>query len=67
MIAEATQTTRRSVSSDSDVALRARSIHIRKVAVLGAGTMGSRIAAHFANAGVSVVLLDIPHPGCPGR
>jgi 3-hydroxyacyl-CoA dehydrogenase len=33
---------------------------IRKVAVLGAGTMGSRIAAHFANAGVPVVLLDIP-------
>jgi 3-hydroxyacyl-CoA dehydrogenase len=33
---------------------------IRKVAVLGAGTMGSRIAAHIANAGVPVVLLDIP-------
>ncbi|HUI80117.1 MAG TPA: 3-hydroxyacyl-CoA dehydrogenase NAD-binding domain-containing protein [Bryobacteraceae bacterium] len=32
---------------------------IRKVAVLGAGTMGSRIAAHFANAGLPVVLLDI--------
>jgi 3-hydroxyacyl-CoA dehydrogenase len=32
---------------------------IRKVAVLGAGTMGSRIAAHVANAGVPVVLLDI--------
>jgi len=35
------------------------SILIRKVAVLGAGTMGSRIAAHFANAGLPVVLLDI--------
>src|SRR6516165_2785116 len=33
---------------------------IRKVAVLGAGTMGSRIAAHMANAGLPVVLLDIP-------
>ena len=33
---------------------------IRKAAVLGAGTMGSRIAAHLANAGLSVVLLDIP-------
>jgi 3-hydroxyacyl-CoA dehydrogenase len=33
---------------------------IRKAAVLGAGTMGSRIAAHLANAGVPVVLLDIP-------
>ena len=32
---------------------------IRKAAVLGAGTMGSRIAAHLANAGVPVVLLDI--------
>lgn len=32
---------------------------IRKVAVLGAGTMGSRIAAHIANAGLPVVLLDI--------
>jgi len=36
---------------------------IRKVAVLGAGTMGSRIAAHIANAGVPVVLLDIVPPG----
>jgi 3-hydroxyacyl-CoA dehydrogenase len=32
---------------------------IRRVAVLGAGTMGSRIAAHFANAGVPSVLLDV--------
>ncbi len=32
---------------------------IKKVAVLGAGTMGSRIAAHFANAQVSVLLLDL--------
>jgi len=29
------------------------------VALLGAWTMGSRIAAHIANAGVPVVLLDI--------
>ena len=36
---------------------------IREVAVLGAGTMGSRIAAHIANAGVPVVLLDIVPPG----
>lgn len=33
--------------------------HIRKVAVLGSGVMGSRIACHFANAGCSVLLLDI--------
>ena len=32
---------------------------IRRVAVLGAGTMGSRIAAHFANAGVPAILLDV--------
>jgi len=32
---------------------------IRKVAVLGAGTMGSRIAAHLANASIPAVLLDI--------
>ena len=32
---------------------------IRKVAVLGSGIMGSRIACHFANIGVSVLLLDI--------
>lgn len=32
---------------------------IEKVAVLGAGTMGSRIAAHFANAGIPCYLLDI--------
>ena len=35
---------------------------ISKVAVLGAGTMGARIAAHFANAGVPCVLLDIVTP-----
>src|ERR1700692_2229425 len=32
---------------------------INKCAVLGAGTMGARIAAHFANAGVPTYLLDI--------
>lgn len=32
---------------------------IRKVAVIGSGTMGGGIAAHCANAGLSVVLLDI--------
>ena len=32
---------------------------LRSVAVLGAGTMGSRIAAHFANAGVPALLLDV--------
>ena len=32
---------------------------IRSVAVLGAGTMGAQIAAHFANAGVPALLLDL--------
>jgi len=36
---------------------------IRKAAVLGAGTMGARIAAHLANAGLEVVLLDLASPG----
>jgi len=35
---------------------------IQKVAVLGAGAMGARIAAHFANAGVPSLLLDIVPP-----
>ena len=33
---------------------------IKKAAVLGSGIMGSRIACHFANIGVEVLLLDIP-------
>lgn len=33
--------------------------NIKKVAVLGSGVMGSRIACHFANIGVEVLLLDI--------
>jgi 3-hydroxyacyl-CoA dehydrogenase len=39
---------------------------IHKVAVLGAGTMGARIAAHFANAGVPSYLLDIVPPDADG-
>ena len=39
---------------------------IRKVAVLGAGTMGSRIAAHFANAGIDCLLLDVPVTNASG-
>lgn len=35
---------------------------IRRAGVIGAGVMGSGIAAHFANAGVEVVLLDIVPP-----
>src|SRR2546422_235641 len=42
---------------------------INKVAILGAGTMGARIAAHFANAGVPSYLLDIvpPDADAPAR
>ena len=39
---------------------------IGRVAVLGAGTMGSRIAAHLANAGVPSYLLDIVPPDADG-
>jgi len=33
--------------------------HIRQAAILGAGTMGAQIAAHFANAGIPSWLLDV--------
>src|SRR5437868_1853918 len=38
---------------------------IEKAVVLGAGTMGSRIATHFANAGLPCILLDIVPPNLP--
>lgn len=37
----------------------AQPLLVRRAAVLGAGTMGSRIAAHLANAGIPVLLLDL--------
>ncbi len=40
--------------------------HIHKVAVLGAGTMGARIAAQFANAGVPSYLFDMVLPDADG-
>lgn len=40
---------------------------IEKVAVLGAGVMGSGIAAHVANAGIPVTLLDIVPEGAEDR
>ena len=39
---------------------------IHKVAILGAGTMGARIAAHFANGGIPSYLLDIVPPDADG-
>ena len=41
---------------------------VRRAAVLGAGTMGSRIAAHLANAGIPSLLLDmVPKDGAQPR
>ena len=42
-------------------------IHIRKVAVLGAGVMGAQIAAHCINARVPVVLFDLKAPTGPAN
>ena len=43
--------------------LAAKPFLVRRAAVLGAGTMGSRIAAHLANAGIPVLLLDMVPEG----
>ena len=43
--------------------LHAQPFLVRRAAVLGAGTMGSRIAAHLANAGIPTLLLDIVPAG----
>ncbi len=40
--------------------MSAKPLLVRRAAVLGAGTMGSRIAAHLANAGIPTLLLDLP-------
>jgi 3-hydroxyacyl-CoA dehydrogenase len=40
---------------------------IKKVAVLGSGVMGSRIACHFAGIGIQTLLLDIADPAAPNR
>lgn len=42
-------------------------MNISKVAVIGSGVMGSGIAAHVANAGVPVLLLDIVPDGAEDR
>jgi 3-hydroxyacyl-CoA dehydrogenase len=43
--------------------LSAQPLLVRRAAVLGAGTMGSRIAAHLANVGIPTLLLDIVPEG----
>jgi 3-hydroxyacyl-CoA dehydrogenase len=45
------------------VILTSQPFLVRRAAVLGAGTMGSRIAAHLANAGIPTLLLDMVPPG----
>ena len=40
---------------------------IHKAVVIGSGTMGAAIAAHLANAGIPVTLLDIVAEGCANR
>jgi 3-hydroxyacyl-CoA dehydrogenase len=45
----------------------AQPLLVRRAAVLGAGTMGSRIAAHLANAGIPALLLDIVPEGAGSR
>jgi 3-hydroxyacyl-CoA dehydrogenase len=42
-------------------------LEIKRAAVIGSGVMGSGIAAHFANAGIPVVLLDIVPEGAEDR
>src|SRR5207302_10282186 len=49
-------------TSQSSQGQRTGHQRINKVAVLGAGTMGARIAAHFANAGVPCLLLHTVTP-----
>lgn len=45
----------------------AQPLLVRRAAVLGAGTMGSRIAAHLANAGIPALLLDMVPQGAGSR
>lgn len=47
--------------------MSAASVPIKKVAVVGSGVMGAAIAAHCANAGSQVVLLDIVPKGANDR
>ena len=66
MIAETTETLSKVARNGSPGVRPKKSYLIGKVGVLGAGNMGSRIAAHIANAGLPVVLLDIVPPGETG-
>ncbi len=48
-------------------ASRGDALDIRKVVVLGAGTMGAQVAAHLAGIGLEVALLDMVPPGAADR
>jgi len=47
------------MTRDLDIKILFMNRVIKKVAVLGSGVMGSRIACHFANIGIEVLLLDM--------
>ncbi|WP_420587452.1 3-hydroxyacyl-CoA dehydrogenase NAD-binding domain-containing protein [Ruegeria sp.] len=49
------------------MANRAETLGLKRAAVIGAGSMGSGIAAHLANAGIEVDLLDIVPEGADDR
>ncbi len=55
------------VASSSTAGPAVTAYSIRRIGVLGAGTMGSRIAAHMANAGFPALLLDVAQEGDPNR
>ena len=44
-----------------------KALDIKKVVVLGAGTMGAQVAAHLVACGCDVALLDIVPPGATDR
>src|ERR1700734_3036815 len=50
-------------SASQLIPVAAQPFLVRRAAVLGAGTMGSRIAAHLANAGIPTLLLDMVPAG----
>ncbi|MBU0800240.1 MAG: NAD(P)-binding protein, partial [Alphaproteobacteria bacterium] len=55
------------MSNDKKINITSLPRDIKKVAVIGAGAMGSTIAAHLANAGVDVHLIDMVPPGATDR
>src|SRR5512138_1632916 len=56
------RTLRATQPADREVTMK---YHVHKAVVIGSGTMGAAIAAHLANAGVPVTLLDIVPKDAP--